>query len=319
MSISSATPSRQPRQGHRTGSGTPQPQSHDGFEPFQQRLTYQTWDGPLVDMFVGEYAIILSDGKGTDAVLTNGVGAVEYNGDRGHTMADFATALDGLLGPGAAAAIIHPNRVVDVNGVAMDDPERRVRLLVDIAVLSDLIDRNGIEIEDEDEEDFDKADLPIMVRPTSAVDLEELGERLQHFDLLVDPSVGKGCDDLHGIVVGDVDAVVVMTCVHDDGPLRDMEIARLATTDGRVCASDLRRLAWAATIESFVATYAVNKLWEDTPPETVAAARAAIAEMGAGTTPNTAAYGSYDKVMMGAELAYDAVTRTLAITPGIEG
>lgn len=306
------------RQGHRTGLGAQPAPSFVGWQAgLCERPSYRNWTGTIAELVADDYAMVYTDHKGTTAVLTNGVGAVEYDGKPGDTMADFATALDGLLGPGAAAAIIHPNRVVHVNGVAMDDPERRVRMTVDLNILSDLIDRNGIELEDD--EDFDKADLPVMVRPTSAVDLEALGERLEHFDLLDDPSVGEGSDDLNGIVVGDVDTVVVMACVHDDGPLRDMEIARLAVTDGRVTASDLRRLAWAGTVESFVATYAVDQLWWETPEETVVAARAAIAEMGAVVTPNTAAYGSCDKVMMGAELAYDPVTRTLSITPGIEG
>jgi len=314
-----ATTARAPsRQGHRAGLGTPPAPSFGGWQAgVCERPSYRNWTGTIAELVEGDYAMVHTDHKGTTAVLTNGVGAVEYDGKPGDTMADFATALDGLLGPGAAAAIIHPNRVVYVNDVAMDDPERRVRMTVDLAILSDLIERNGIELEDD--EDFDKADMPVLVRPASAADLEKLGERIQHFDLLEDPSVGEGSDDLDGIVVGDVDLVVVMASVHDDGPLREMEIARLATTDGRVAASDLRRLAWAATIESFVATYAVDQLWEDTPPGTVAAARAAIAEMGASTTPNTGAYGSYDKVMMDAEMTYDAATRTLSIVPGIEG
>lgn len=148
--------------------------------------------------------------------------------------------------------------------------------------------------------------------------LGRLGADFQYYGMQADPT-GDGYYAKYARTVFEgVDVVVVREDLCGGGIQGEVDIARMHVP-GRVDGLEILRLGWAATIMSFVATYKVDPLWGDTPPATVAAAEATLADLKAISTPNEHAYGSCDKVMEGIALTYDPATRTLTIEPGIEG
>jgi hypothetical protein len=148
--------------------------------------------------------------------------------------------------------------------------------------------------------------------------LNKLGEDTVHYDMIVDPAFDETCAKYANTIILGVNTVVINQNMCGHEPPRSIDTARM-DTNGSVSVLDVLRLAWAATVLSFDATYQIDELWWETPVDTLAAAKAAMADLRGRTTPNTMAYGSCDKVIGYLELKYDAANRTLTIDPGVEG
>jgi hypothetical protein len=161
-----------------------------------------------------------------------------------------------------------------------------------------------------------------LANPESVETLEELlesaGEDLQYYEMTSDPATNGNYAEHADVVFKGVDVVVVSDNKCGHVPTLNVDTARM-DVHGSVTAFDVIRLAWAASVLSFDATFKVDPLWWETPEDTLIAAKAAIADLKAVPTPNDMAYGSCDKVIEGIELRYDAQTRTLTIEPGLEG
>lgn len=107
------------------------------------------WDALMDAMFRYDplvQTLASPDGR-TTVVVAEDCAIVEHEGRPGDTMETVCAAIDALLGPDAARAVVHPARVViDQSGRALADPDRELRLVVERDVVVRIVVRNGIEM-----------------------------------------------------------------------------------------------------------------------------------------------------------------------------